>query len=104
MTRTACVGSIGAARPPVESSPAIDVTSGIAALPRAGAVSHTDHADTELGVTLRLSGTPGMPTIGPVGYLAISAAFTQVGVAALPTASRADVRLSAGYSRPLIFA
>ena len=42
--------------------------------------------------------------IGPVGYLAISGALTQVGAAALPTASRADVRFSAGYSRPLIFA
>src|ERR1700757_3569570 len=100
----ACAGAIGAARPVVESSPAIAVTNGGAPVPRVGAVSHTDHADTEFAVTLRLSGTPGIPIIGPVGYLAISDALTQVTAPALPTASRADVRLSAGYSRPLIFA
>jgi hypothetical protein len=104
VTRTACEGSIGAARPDVESSPAIDVTSGGVPLPRVGAVSHTDQADTEFGVTVRLSGTPGMPIIGPVGYLAISDALTQAGAEGLPMANRADVRLSAGYRRPLIFA
>ena len=41
-------------------------------------------------------GTPGMPMIGPVGNFAISAAVTQVGAEELPTASRAEVRLSAG--------
>ena len=44
----------------------------------------------------KLSGAPGIPTIGPVGYLAISLALTHAGEPALPTASRADVRLSAG--------
>ena len=72
VTRIACDGAIGAARPAVDSSPAIEVTNGGAPLPRVGAVSQTDHADTELGVTVRLSGTPGIPIIGPVGYLAIS--------------------------------
>jgi hypothetical protein len=95
---------MGAARPADDSSPAIEVTSGGAPLPRVGAVSHTDHADTEFAVTVRLSGTPGIPIIGPVGYLPISDALTHVTAPALPTASRAEVRLSAGYSRPLIFA
>jgi hypothetical protein len=37
-----------------------------------------------------------MPIIGPVGYFAISLDFTHAGAAALPTASRADVKLRAG--------
>ncbi len=82
----------------------MDVTTGAVPLPRAAAVSQTDQADTPLDVIGRLSGTPGMPIKGPVGYLAISFALTQVGLEALPTANRAEVRLSAGYSRPLIFA
>lgn len=44
----------------------------------------------------RLSGAPGMPMIGPVGYLAISLALTHVGEPALPTANRAEVKFSAG--------
>ena len=80
------------------------VTTGSCPLPRAAAVSHTDHAETGFAETVRSSGTPGIPIIGPVGYLAISPALTHVGADALPVASRADVRLSAGYSRPSIFA
>ncbi len=67
-------------------------------------MSHTAQAETGLAVTLRSSGTPGMPIIGPVGYLPISLAFTHVGEVALPVASLADVRLSAGYRRSLILA
>src|ERR1700754_4427625 len=100
----ACAGPIAAARPNGESWPAMDVTTAAPQLPRAGAVSQTDHADTALDVIRMLSGTPGMPIVGPVGYLAISLALTQAGAAALPTARRADVRLSAGWRRPLIFA
>ena len=100
---TASVRGIGAARPPSSSSPAIDVTSGAPA-PRVGTVSQTDQADVDVGVTVRSSGTPGIPIIGPVGYFAISDAFTQATAAALPMANRAEVKFSAGYSRPLIFA
>ncbi|CKN74964.1 Uncharacterised protein [Mycobacterium tuberculosis] len=46
------------------------------------------------------AGAPGMPTSGPVGYLAISAGLTHVGCPAVPVASRADVKFSAGYNRP----
>jgi hypothetical protein len=78
----------------------MDVTTGAVPLPRAAPpvceVSQTDHADTALDVIGRLFGTPGMPISGPVGYLAISFALTQVGLAELPTANRAEVRLSAG--------
>ncbi len=74
----------------------MDVTSGAVPLPRVAAVSQTDHADSALAVTGKLSGAPGMPMIGPVGYFAISLALTQVGAPALPTANRAEVRLSAG--------
>ena len=88
-------GSIGAA---------MAVTVGRSPLPRSGAVSHTDQAETGLAATLRSSGTPGMPIIGPVGCLAISVAFTHTGPVALPVARRAEVRLSAGYSRSSIFA
>src|SRR5205085_4940876 len=106
--RMACVGLIAAARPNGESWPAIAVTTAAVPLawvaPRVAAVSHADHADTAVDVTGKLSGTPGMPLVGPVGYLAISAALTQAGAAGLPTANRAEVRLSAGCRRPLIFA
>jgi hypothetical protein len=74
----------------------MDVTTGAVPLPRVAAVSQTDHADTAFDVIGRLSGAPGMPIIGPVGYFAISLDLTQVGAPALPIASRAEVRLSAG--------
>ena len=74
----------------------MEVTTGAVPLPRVAAASQTDHADSALAVTGKLSGAPGIPIIGPVGYLAISLGLTQVGEPALPTASRAEVKLSAG--------
>ncbi|APU27659.1 Uncharacterised protein [Mycobacterium tuberculosis] len=80
--------------------PAIEVTTGLSALRGRPAVSHTAHAETAPRFTGMAAGAPGMPTSGPVGYLAISAGLTHVGCPAVPVASRADVKFSAGYNRP----
>ena len=100
MARIACPADIGAARPAPEIAPAIAVTVTAPARPGAGAVSQTDQAETGLLETTRSSGPPGMPIIGAVGYLPISSDFTQAGEPGLPVASRAEVRFSAGCSRP----
>ncbi|GAB4919272.1 hypothetical protein MAHJHV28_33520 [Mycobacterium avium subsp. hominissuis] len=59
-------------------------------------MSHTAQAEMAPRCTGIAAGAPGMPTSGPVGYFAISAGFTQVGWFAVPVASRAEVRFSAG--------
>ena len=103
VARIAADSPIGFARPPVRS-PAIAVTVAAALPPCTAAVSQTAQADSGLPDSESSSGMPGMPIMGPVGYLVISADVTHVGDPALPVANRADVRFSAGRSRPSIFA
>ena len=96
--------SRGAERRPTLSGPAIAVTTGAwpaeAVAVAVGAVSHTAHCESRpvwIGICV---GAPTMPTMGPCGYLASSAALTNVGFFASPEIRRALVRFSAGCRRP----
>src|SRR3954454_25308737 len=61
-------------------------------------VSHSVHMDAG-GPTGVAYGAPGIPTGCPFGMRLSSSDFTALGVPALPSPSRAEVRLYTGCSR-----